>query len=591
MKKLIKALITALVFIFMFSVNAFAADKSFSVNGLNIEATLRDDASLDIVEDLNYKFTGDFNGVTRDLRLKGAQGYEIKKVLIKESSGDFKEIPQGENNNQYTIINNGSNGITIKIYSKSKNEKKTFRIIYSVKGAAVLYKDTGELSWNFYSNENKISVKNISLKVMLPSEDLKDVRFWGHGPLYGNSEKVDNKHLLFTAPDLDNGSFIEARVIFPREFISKSTNVINENKIDTILAEEKDRADKSNKEREEARERAAKNEANSRRFKKLLYLVLGLVGIGITILIVFLVKDSKKYKQALNAYRSQYPLFQGKYYRELPSDYPPAFAAEIIYSGLNDNTSIISATIMDMVKRKIITVVESEEVTGIIRKTTKKDYGFKVDFDKLEKSGYSFEKELVRWLLKYSSDESIISFKEIKKKTKSESNARDFKDEFESWTSVIEEEIHHKLDPYTLIPEYKGSRGPVLKNEYEDHRLKWLALKNFLNDFSKLNVAEIPSVQLWEHFLVYGIMLGVSEKVINEMKLHIRPEDLTNDHILLRYMIMDSYFSTNLNTTEEILTKTMEIANSSNTDSSGSIGGGFSGGGSIGGGGGGSGAF
>lgn len=86
-------------------------------------------------------------------------------------------------------------------------------------------------------------------------------------------------------------------------------------------------------------------------------------------------------------------------------------------------------------------------------------------------------------------------------------------------------------------------------------------------------------------------MLGVSEKVINEMKLHIRPEDLTNDHILLRYMIMDSYFSTNLNTTEEILTKTMEIANSSNTDSSGSIGGGFSGGGSIGGGGGGSGAF
>ncbi|SHI95592.1 Uncharacterized membrane protein [Clostridium amylolyticum] len=591
MKKLIKALITALVFIFMFSVNVFAADKSFSVDGLNIEATLRDDASLDIVEDLNYKFTGDFNGVTRDLRLKGAQGYEIKKVLIKESSGDFKEIPQGENNNQYTIINNGSNGITIKIFSKSKNEKKIFRIIYNIKGAATLYDDTGELSWNFYSNDNKISVNNISLKILLPSEDLTDVKFWGHGPLYGKSEKIDNKHLLFTTPNLHNGAFIEARVIFSREFISKSTNVVKENRRDLILAEEKDRADRSNKEREDARKIAAKNEENARRVRKMLPVFFGAIALGIITILGFIINSNKKYKQALNAYRSQYPLFQGKYYRELPSDYPPAFAAEIIYSDLDDNTSIISATIMDMVRRKIITVVESEEVTGIIRKTTKKDYGFKVDFDKLEKSGYSFEKELVRWLLKYSSDKSIISFKEIKKKTKSESKARDFKDEFESWTSVIEEEIHHKLDPYTLIPEYKGSRGPVLKNEYEDHRLKWLALKNFLNDFSKLNVAEIPSIQLWEHFLVYGIMLGVSEKVINEMKLHIRPEDLTNDHILLRYMIMDSYFSTNLNTTEEILTKTMDIANSSNTDSSGSIGGGFSGGGSIGGGGGGSGAF
>lgn len=591
MKKLIKSLITVLVFVSMFSVNAFAADRSFSVEDLNIETTLKEDASLDIVEDLNYKFTGDFNGITRDLKLKGAQGYEIKKVLIKDSNGDFKEIDQGESNNQYTIINNGINGITIKIYSKSKNQKKTFRIIYSVKGAAALYNDTGELSWNFYSNDNKISVKNVTLKLMLPSEDLKDVKFWGHGPLYGNSEKVDNKYLLFTTPNLDNGAFIEARVIFPREFMSKSTNVINENKIDSILAEEKDRAEKSNKEREEARKIAAQNEEKSRKSKKILTVIFGVIGLGIITLIGFVIKSNKKYKQALNAYRSQYPLFQGKYYRELPGEYPPAFAAEIIYSDLDDNTSIISATIMDMVRRKIITVVENQEITGIIRKSTKKDYGFKVDFDRLEKNAYNFEKELVKWLLEYSSDKSIISFKEIKKKTKSQSNARDFKDEFESWTSSIEEEIHHKLDPYTLIPEYKGSRGPVLKNEYEDHRLKWLALKNFLNDFSKLNVAEIPSIQLWEHFLVYGIMLGVSEKVINEMKLHIRPEDLTNDHILLRYMIMDSYFSTNLHSTEQILTKTMEIANTSNSDSSGSIGGGFSGGGSIGGGGGGSGAF
>lgn len=591
MKKLIKSLITALVFILMFSVNVFAADKSFSVDGLNIEATLRDDASLDIVEDLNYKFTGSFNGIMRDLKLKGAKGYEIKKVLIKGSNGDFKEIAQGENDNQYTIIDNGSNGISIKIFSKSNNEEKTFRIIYNIKGAATLYDDTGELSWNFYSNDNKISVNNVSLKILLPSEDLTDVKFWGHGPLYGNSEKVDNKYLLFTTPNLNNGAFIEARVIFPREFISKSTNVVKENRRDSILAEEKDRADRSNKEREDARKIAAKNEENARRVRKMLPVFFGAIGLGIITILGFIINSNKKYKQALNAYRSQYPLFQGKYYRELPSDYPPAFAAEIIYSDLDDNTSIISATIMDMVRRKIITVVEKEETTGIFKKSTKKDYGFKVDFDKLEKSAYSFEKELVKWLLRYSSDKSIISFKEIKKKTKSQSDARDFKDEFESWTSVIEEEIHHKLDPYTLIPEYKGSRGPVLKNEYEDHRLKWLALKNFLNDFSKLNVAEIPSIQLWEHFLVYGIMLGVSEKVINEMKLHIRPEDLTNDHILLRYMIMDSYFSTNLNTTEEILTKTMEIANSSNTDSSGSIGGGFSGGGSIGGGGGGSGAF
>ena len=48
---------------------------------------------------------------------------------------------------------------------------------------------------------------------------------------------------------------------------------------------------------------------------------------------------------------------------------------------------------------------------------------------------------------------------------------------------------------------------------------KWKAFKRFLNDFGKFDDKDLPEVSLWKEYLVYAHVLGVSKKLIKDMKL------------------------------------------------------------------------
>jgi len=45
----------------------------------------------------------------------------------------------------------------------------------------------------------------------------------------------------------------------------------------------------------------------------------------------------------------------------------------------------------------------------------------------------------------------------------------------------------------------------------------WKAFRRFVEDFSALDMAEIPSLVIWEHYLVYATVLGIADKVIEQL--------------------------------------------------------------------------
>ena len=118
-----------------------------------------------------------------------------------------------------------------------------------------------------------------------------------------------------------------------------------------------------------------------------------------------------------------------------------------------------------------------------------------------------------------------------------------------------------------------------------------------MSDYSLINEASVPSIVIWEQYLVYAIPLGVAEEVIKQLKVIIPAEEITHHDTPLLYsaghgMMYDS-IKTITNNIDSSLNSVLSVANSSNSSSSGS-GGGFSsggGGGGRGGGGGGGGAF
>lgn len=126
----------------------------------------------------------------------------------------------------------------------------------------------------------------------------------------------------------------------------------------------------------------------------------------------------------------------------------------------------------------------------------------------------------------------------------------------------------------------------------------WKAFRNFLKDFSRMDKAEMPSIILWEHYLVYAVSLGVAKEVIKQLPLVYTDADLQNTRLTYMYgsnlrslSSLTHTLDRTVNTVDHAISRAMAIANSKQSSSSGS-GGGFSGGSSGGGGGrGGGGAF
>ena len=70
-------------------------------------------------------------------------------------------------------------------------------------------------------------------------------------------------------------------------------------------------------------------------------------------------------------------------------------------------------------------------------------------------------------------------------------------------------------------------------------RNKWLGLKNFLIDFSKIDIREIPEVSLWEDYLIYATAFGIGKEVLNAMKIKIETEHIEMD-ILEDYVVFNN---------------------------------------------------
>lgn len=136
--------------------------------------------------------------------------------------------------------------------------------------------------------------------------------------------------------------------------------------------------------------------------------------------------------------------------------------------------------------------------------------------------------------------------------------------------------------------------------EKEKAYARWQAFKKFLVDYSNLEEAKLASIQLWEHYFVYAVALGVAEKVAKGYKKVMSEKSVGTDTGVMNVAgssLMGMYLYSNMfknvqGSTERAVRRSLESIAKSNASSPMGSGGGFSGGSSGGGGGrGGGGAF
>lgn len=118
---------------------------------------------------------------------------------------------------------------------------------------------------------------------------------------------------------------------------------------------------------------------------------------------------------------------------------------------------------------------------------------------------------------------------------------------------------------------------------------KWQAFRRFLTNFSSLDQATVPSLIVWEHYLVYAITLGVAKEVIKQLPIvfpELRDDPSTFARTWLVMSALDSSPSKAFDRLNGLTSSMNQVMTQAIAQSSQSSGAGRGGGFSIGGGGG-----
>lgn len=576
----------------------------YEIERLDIVANTERDGSLEVEERVIYDI-GKINGILYNIDALGYGKFTDLQIFY-EDDGEFKQARNNTAPSEGNFTVSVDDGLyKIKLYAPSQNERKEFIFRYNLTRGVTVYRDIAQLNRKMVGKDWQNSIGNISVTVNLPENVKKDdIYAFGHGPLTGNIEILDGKSVRYTLNDYRPGEFLEVNLLFPKNILTSFNPLLMKNK--SALKEILDMEGKLAKEANDARKRAIIDFYLGR-------VVLVLAVAWWLFLVVFIyLKNSKRYKVE-NEY--------GEYFRELPDDYSPSIAGTLVSRNLYPSGRELFAMLLDLVRKGHLKLEEREKTTTLI----------------LQESGKPLseeEKFILNWYIRELGDGEKIVLESVEASIKGRGGAKEFNRNYERWRTIVYSDMLEKnlkmdkrdkfstsLGIFTGIAYFIGGGMLVVyfqselfilmillgfillpytfsrkraSLEKEKAISRWEAFKKFLVDYSNLEEAKLASIELWEHYFVYAVALGVAEKVAKgyskimskkgEESTIIGGRGYRNNSLMNMYLYSHAFRSMERNTSF-VAQRAMESVARSSRSSARGRGGGFSGGSSGGGGG------
>ncbi len=366
-----------------------------------------------------------------------------------------------------------------------------------------------------------------------------DVQAWGHGPLNGTVD-IDDPRVTWDATDVVQGTFVEGRVAVPAARLPQLPAGVGA-RLPTIVAEETSWADAANDNRARAA-RSARREQLARDALTFLipFLVLG-GALGFWVIWRRWGKEPQPVRPV------------GEYVRDLPDD-PPAVVDGLLHWG-TIGAAGFSATVLDLAQRGFLTVREVRVDRVLLPD--------RVDYELTETTQdrstiKAFERTTLEQV--FASGPTVLQSEIAKyaRKHQSEAQARWKSFQANAGTSLRNRRYINgdRSAPFVCnigIAVVIGLGGaaalavrlwplgvlalawaatqlaltPLLRQrspEGHTRALEWQAVRRYLRDFSALDEAPVGHLVLWERYLVYAAVLGVSEQLAQGLAARIPDE-------------------------------------------------------------------
>ena len=633
--------IASIVALALVTLPSRALARSYSIDRVDIDATIATDGSLSVGETREFDFDGSYNGVYWKIPTGYYDGRQIETSIDAVGiieNGQFVAFTQSSSGSPNTYsINQERSVIKVKLYSPHTDEKVRFFISYTDTNLAARYTDTSELYWKFVSNGWDVESKNVTCTIHLPVPDgamvsaEENVRAWGHGPLDGNVSFKGND-IVYTLPGVGAGSseYAEARITFPASWLS-DTQTIDASKLQKILSEEQSWADLANAQRQAAIVFSYGSLA-----------LACLVALGS---IAFSLFSWGRYK------RTHKPQFDDDYFRDVPSDDHPAVLGALLSNGKPHGkeltASLMRLTDIGAIQLDLVRTIKQgslgDEQTEEDYRLTRTEQDISQESKNKKKIDYATLTFLFDKVARYGGSRQELYFNSVKVIAKV--HAEQYSRAYKVWGLTIEGACTsrgffkdtRKTDSDNLImlgaldvllaiamiilaiakivPTPLGlgvvaalavaalvtfvvaSKSSSLSDEALELQAKLKALRRWLKDFTRLGEAIPTDVVLWNQLLVMAVVLDVADEVIKQLKTTM-PQILEDARIAPIYSwyyhgdtrdMPVNAFSGSVAHAHSVSTASLAVSSMS---SGGGGGGGFSGGGGGGfGDGGGGGAF
>lgn len=574
MKKIFK-IIPLLLIIFIFPVIV----KANTINKIDMDINIDDNGTAHVTEKWSASLDSGTEGYKPYYNIGNAKITNFKvsenKVQYKfqdnwNTEGSFKDKAYKNG------INYVSEGLEL-CFGISKYGNHEYTLNYDIEGFVTTLTDADMIYWTLVPHNLSSKPENVHIKIYSNKYFSDELPVWGYGKYGATAYVYDGYIEMNSEGTLASDEYMTILAKFDKGTFN-TYNTLDNN------------FDYYHKMAEEGAVKYTENSGNYNSGFTIMNIV-GFVFSSFIFVMIFLgiVKAAKNAGSNVGTYSLNF----GKDGKKLPKDIPNVrdipFDKDIYktnwiaesYRLNRRKTDVLGAILLKWLMEKKI------EITKV---QTKKLFKEKEETAVVLKNGTSFENELETELFNMmyeASKDGVLETNEF-----NEWCGDNYEKILDWFDSVLDYQTKKYLSDNTITTEEitkfkiftstKYNVNESIKNE----AIKLKGLKNFLEEFSRIDDREAIEVNLWEYYLIYAQILGIANKVAKQFK-KLYPEIIENNQYGYSYddfIFINTFSYGSINSAETSRSRAEGYSSGGGGFSSGGGGGGSFGGGSGGGG-------
>jgi uncharacterized membrane protein len=413
---------------------------------------------------------------------------------------------------------------------------RTFTVSYTIKNLIAVHSDTAVLYNMFVPNDFGLPITELSGTIQLPAGgDKSAVHAWLHATVASNLTVDSANQVSFTAKEIPAKTMVEVRLCMPPQLFSASTKKDTQTVLPAIEAQELQWA----------------KDYQAEQYRQY---VLGILDAGAAVILVIIgiiVLLMVKHKNR------RHMIDVPEYTREIPQGNSPGGVANLFYfysGGITKSVEgkIFSATLLSLAHKGYLQFSGSDEKNFTITMTgnTKNmplTESEQIFFNLISTVASHFDGSFtMKQFKKYAQtgyeyiDSNINSFLSSAKR---EIALRGYYETRPMYLTVLKSlgilgiflafllfSVSSSMNstlvylPLSMVITgillmIAGSVKQTLSEKGEYDYGVWHGLKKYMLEFSRMDEYGVPQLELWEEYLVYATMMGISQKVCDQLKL------------------------------------------------------------------------